>query len=375
MPFSVLHAYKVFYPDLFGGVPYVINQLRRVGHQTFSHKILVCSENTNKPEDKASNIERVRSFGTISSLPIAPAYPFKLWLRSRQASIVMLHAPFPLADLVFGLGLAKSCKLIVYWHSDIVRQKILSRLIKPIIRATIARADAVIVSDLALIRNSDILRRHESKCVVAGIPVDPNRFVLNSDQVRAAKQIKNEHPRLVVGCGRLVNYKGFDVLIESAKHVSDAQIFIIGEGPERLSLEKKIIEENVSHKVRLLGAVSDSDLAIFLAAAKIFVMPSRSTAETFGIAQLEAMAAGCPIVNTCIPTAVPNVARHDIEAITIPPNDPLALSNAINSLLDNEGLRARLAEGARIRAMNDYSHASYAQQICSVFHSLAGTVS
>ena len=75
-------------------------------------------------------------------------------------------------------------------------------------------------------------------------------------------------------------------------------------------------------RVRLLGSVPESERVKLMCIADVFVMPSVTDAETFGLVQLEAMAAGRPIVNTSLDTAVPHVARHGIEAITVPPGDP-----------------------------------------------------
>src|SRR5437763_14134674 len=97
----------------------------------------------------------------------------------------------------------------------------------------------------------------------------------------------------------------------------------------------------VADRVRLLGSAPHAKLVEFMRTADVFVLPSVTNAETFGIAQLEAMAAGRPVINTSLDTAVPRVARHGIEAITVPPGDHARLADAIATLLQDPKRRQR----------------------------------
>jgi rhamnosyl/mannosyltransferase len=162
-----------------------------------------------------------------------------------------------------------------------------------------------------------------------------------------------------------VKYKGFDVLIEAARFI-DSEIVIVGEGIGRPALAEQIATAGLSHRVKLIGNLPQADLIELMSSAEIFAFPSVSAAETFGIAQIEAMACGCAIVNTHIPTAVPDVARHDIEAITVQPNDAGALAQAINLLLDNTAMRKRLSTNARARAVALYDQRNYELKLSSL---------
>jgi glycosyltransferase involved in cell wall biosynthesis len=155
------------------------------------------------------------------------------------------------------------------------------------------------------------------------------------------------------------------VLIEAARFI-DAEIVIVGEGIERPALVEQISTAGLSHRVKLIGNLPQADLIELMSSTDIFAFPSVSAAETFGIAQIEAMACGCAIVNTHIPTAVPDVARHDIEAITIQPNDAGALARAINLLLDNTAMRKRLSKNARARAVALYDQRNYELKLSSL---------
>ena len=113
---SVLHIFKVYYPDLFGGTLSVIRDICAGLKERFAFGLLVCSSSGGRRRIVVDDVpvERVRSFGNLMSLPMAPTYPFRLWRRISQHDLLALHAPFPLADLVFALGLGRKRPLVVH---------------------------------------------------------------------------------------------------------------------------------------------------------------------------------------------------------------------------------------------------------------------
>jgi hypothetical protein len=163
---SVLHIFKVYYPDLFGGTLSVIRDICAGLKDIFAASVLVCSKFGGQRRIVVNDVavERVRSFGDVLSLPAAPTYPLRLWRRIAEHDLLALHAPFPLADLVFALGLGRSRPLVVHWHADIVSHASLRRFVEPLMRRTLRRAEAIIVSDAVLIENTPLLREFANKC-------------------------------------------------------------------------------------------------------------------------------------------------------------------------------------------------------------------
>ena len=361
---SVLHIFKVYYPDLFGGTLTVIRDICAALKDTFRAGVLVCSKSGRQRRIVVNDVavERVRSFGDVLSLPAAPTFPWRLWRRIAEHDLLALHAPFPLADLVFALGLGRNRPLVVHWHADIVSHARLRRFVEPLMRRTLRRADAIIVSDTALMDKSPLLREFSGKCHVVPFGVDVSKY----DWPAVPLDRVNERGRLVLACGRLVPYKGFDVLVRAAA-VKHFEVWIVGEGRERARLEQLISSLGVRDRVRLLGSVPESELVKLMRIADVFVMPSVTNAETFGLAQLEAMAAGRPIVNTSLDTAVPQVARDGIEAITVPPGDPEKLAEAIDTLIRDPERRQRMGLAARHRATTKYSTPLFKQGIEAVY--------
>ncbi|HXL30093.1 MAG TPA: glycosyltransferase [Bradyrhizobium sp.] len=364
---SVLHIFYDCYPDLFGGALSVIRDICAGLKDSFTACVLVCSRSSGQRRIVVDGltVERVRSFGDVCSLPAAPTYPLRLWRRVHDHDLLALHAPFPLADLMFALGLGRDRPLVVHYHADIVSHAGLRRLVEPLVRRTLRRAEAIVVSNAILLRSSPLLREFAEKCHVVPFGVDVSKYdwpVQRPDDDDAERG----RGRLVLACGQLVPYKGFDVLVRAAVG-QRFEVWIIGEGPERARLERMIRSLGVADRVRLLGSAPHAKLAKFMCTADVFVLPSVTNAETFGIAQLEAMAAGRPIINTSLDTAVPRVARHGIEAITVPPGNHAQLAEAIETLLRDPERRRRMGHAARLRATTQYSIDAFRKGIETVY--------
>nr|WP_245502340.1 glycosyltransferase [Bradyrhizobium betae] len=361
---SVLHIFKIYYPDLFGGTLTVIRDICTSLKDAFASAVLVCSQSPERREIVVNDVpvERVRSFGNVLSLPAAPAYPWRLWRRIAEHDLLALHAPFPLADLIFAFGFGARRPLVVHWHADIVTHAGLRWFIEPLMRRTLRRAKAIIVSDHVLVDNTPLLREFEDKCHVVPFGIDTSGY----DCSKIEPHHVNDRGRLVLACGRLVPYKGFDVLIRAAA-AHNFETWIIGEGAERPRLEQLIQELGLGERVRLLGSVSDSERIKLMCLSDVFVMPSVTNAETFGLVQLEAMAAGRPVVNTALDTAVPHVARHGMEAITVPPGDAEKLGEAIDTLIRDPERRRRMGLSARTRAFTRYSATAFKQGMETVY--------
>lgn len=361
---SVLHIFKIYYPDLFGGTLTVIRDICASLKDTFASAVLTCSQSADRREIIVNDVpvERVRSFGNVMSLPAAPAYPWRLWQRIAEHDLLALHAPFPLADLVFALGFGRNRPLVVHWHADIVTHAGLRWFIEPLMRRTLRRAKAIIVSDRVLVDEAPLLREFEDKCHVVPFGIDTDVY----DWPKIEPHHVNDRGRLVLACGRLVPYKGYDVLIRAAVN-RKFEVWIIGEGAERPRLEQLISELGLGDRVRLLGSVTDCERIKLMCLADVFVMPSITNAETFGLSQLEAMAAGRPVVNTALDTAVPRVARHGMEAITVPPGDAEKLGEAIDALISDPERRRRMGLAARTRAVSRYSATAFKNGMETVY--------
>jgi glycogen(starch) synthase len=153
----------------------------------------------------------------------------------------------------------------------------------------------------------------------------------------------------VLGVGRLVPQKGFDTLIEAfaSEELASLDLVIAGEGFEHERLVRHAVALGLEGRVRLVGAAGREPLVGLLAQASVFALPSRS--EPFGIALLEAMAAGVPAVATRAGGVV-EFARDGTNALLVKPDDPVALAKSIARLYSDPPLRTRLIEAGRLTA-------------------------
>jgi glycosyltransferase involved in cell wall biosynthesis len=369
----ILHAYKIYKPDTEGGIPAVMSSLAHASDENVSHSILTARGFGFARRYRLDGIpvEAMASLGTFLSTPIAPNYIPMFVKRARSTDIVIHHSPLPLNDMAILLGLPSDVALLVYWHADIVDYPMLRRLVAPLIRRVLTRADRIVVSGQPMIDNSAFLRPHAEKCAVFPYGMDLDYWhALDSGEQTAAEQIGKRHPRHIVAVGRLVGYKGYDVLIRAMQTV-DGYATIIGEGPMLAELQQLAIKLGVSERIRFAGRQTRSEIKQIFYSAQVFAFPSVTVAEAFGIVQIEAMAAGLPIVNTDLATTVPLVARHGLEALTIPPNDPQALSQALNRILDEPELAKRLGAAGRERALNEFDQIVFRARMTETYKAAA----
>ena len=271
------------------------------------------------------------------------------WLKKHQGEydIIHVHHPDPMACLALRLSGYKG-RVILHWHSDILKQKTLLKFYAPLQRWLIHRADTIIGTTPVYLKESPYLQDVQDKTVAVPIGIEP----VTCDEA-LAEQWKRRYPgkKLVVSIGRLVPYKGYPYLISAARHLGpDYQVLIVGDGPIRESLEQDILLNGVEGKVKLLGYVEDNEAHALLAACDVFVLSSVMKTEAFGIVQIEAMSLGKPVVATKVPESGVSWVNADGESgLNVPVKDAAALADAIMRICSDESLGHFLSEGARKR--------------------------
>lgn len=293
-------------------------------------------------------ITRVPTMGTLASMPVTPTLPWEL-IKVKPA---LMHVQVPNPGAAFAIALAGyRGPLVVTHQSDTLGRRLLRRMCYPFVNLMMRRADRIIVTSQRYLDSSEELAPFASKCRV--IPMGITQEQDRNDLELESNQIIQEHGRrLVLAVGRLVPYKGFIHLIEAMRMV-DATLLLVGIGPLDAELKQAANDYGVSRKIEFLGKVND--LKAYYKASSIFVLPSISRAEAFGLVQLEAMAAGLPVINTNLESGVPEVSVDGLTGFTVPPSDPVALARAMNLLLDNEELRLKMGEAGRIRAQREFA--------------------
>lgn len=355
-----------FYPPYMGGIETHLELLSSGLRKYADVRVLVSNDEEGHVVHRRNGIGvvRVGRAMTLAGAPISPAMVNQI--RQFDADIVHLHVPNPAAVLAYMLSGVRA-KLVVTYHSDVVRQRFLELAFRPILFAALKRASAIISTTPNLIDSSRVLSRYRDRCHVVpfGIPIGE----VGRGQEKAADLRKVYGNRVLLTVGRLVYYKGLDTLIDAMKSI-DAHLLIVGEGPLRQDLERQARRIGVADRVTFLGGVDDVDPYYQL--ADLFVLASNTRSEAFGIVQIEAMAHGKPVVNTQLDSGVPYVSRHGETGITVPPNEPKALASAINVLLDDAVARQTYGEAARRRVESEFSLDRMVAKTIEVYERVSG---
>lgn len=313
-------------------------------------------------------VTKAGSIGISYGMPLSFSFPTLLRKKMKEADIIHFHSPFPLGELSLLLFASEHKRLVVTYHSDIVRQKFLLKLYAPFLRKFLFRADKILVTSSQLLESSPFLQTVRGKCEIVPLGIGIAEF--DSRKATRVEFPNPENKKIVLFAGRLVYYKGLEYLIRAMQDVH-ALLLVVGEGPLRKNLEDQVKELNVTNKVVFLGRLSDEQLKYCYAICTVFVLPSVEKAEAFGLVQLEAMLAAKPVVNTNLPTGVPFVSIHGETGITVPPRDPYALSKAINTLLLDSALAARFGNNGKQRVYERFSQESIVMRILSVYREVA----
>lgn len=351
----ILHIYKDYYPVL-GGIENYLRVLAE-GLAARGHQVTVLVSNTGRRGETLCRPGlTVHKTGRLLHLASTPLSPALLWRAARMQGVDLVHLqfPYPPADLA-ALAVPGRPPLLLTYHSDIVRQQGLLRLYGPLLRHTLGRAARIIATSPQYIASSPFLRRHADRCVVIPLSVDLDRFA-HPDAARVA-HLRAAYPGpLLLFVGRLRYYKGLHYLLQALPLLrSAARLLLVGQGPEAPHLHKLAAQLGIRDRVVFLGDVGDAALPALYHAADVFVLPSHLRSEAFGIVQVEAQAAGLPIVCCELGTGTSYVTQHGRTGLVVPPADPPALARAIDLLLANPELARRMAMAGRARAEAEFS--------------------
>jgi rhamnosyl/mannosyltransferase len=368
---KVLQVNK-FYPPWIGGIETVVQNIAEGLNDKIEMSVLVCQPKgkTISETYKGVRVVRAGSLGTYFSMPISFSFFRYFYKMSKEADIVHLHMPFPLGDLAC-LLLRSKAKIVVWWHSDIVKQKKLMLLYRPIMNALLKRADSIIVATQGHIDGSKYLKPYKGKCKIMPYGIDVSSYI--DGKKRRSILTENLHDKSnkkILFVGRLVYYKGVDILLRAFRDIVHGELFIVGQGELEDTLKENVKSFGITDKVHFLGTLNDEDLKSAFADCDIFAFPSTANSEAFGLVQLEAMVYGKPVINTSLPTGVPYVSINNISGITVPPGSVKELHTAMQKLIDDDLLRTKFGKEAYNRVCNVFNITSTLDSVYEEYKNL-----
>lgn len=344
------------YPPHIGGIETLVREYAEGFSKQAEVTVLVCRDGfgrTVQEQHGAVRVVRAGSFGTYFSCPVSLSFFF--WFRklSKEADAIELHMPFPLGDLACLLSGYRG-KVVAAWHSDVVKQKRLMRFYQPILTRFLKRADRILVATKGHIESSPVLPQFLEKCRILPYGIRPEAYWNAPLRPILTERMRTAGVKLLFA-GRLVYYKGVNVLLEAMTQVRGCTLFLAGDGVLRQELEQQAQDLGLQEQVQFLGSLSDADLKSAFADCDLLILPSVQNSEAFGIVQLEAMVYGKPVINTALPTGVPHVSLHEKTGLTVAPGDSGALARAIQRLADDPTLRKQFGDAGRQRVAEQFS--------------------
>lgn len=351
---KVLQVNKLYYPSV-GGIERTVQHIAEGLKEQVSMEVLVCQPKGRGTDEIVNGVpvRRCGSFGTLFSLPISISFLWEIRRRSKGKDIIQFHAPFPLGDFG-GLLSGYKGKVLLNWHSDVVKQRKLMVLYRPIMEKFLKRADAIIVASEGIIKGSSFLAPYRKKCVI--IPFAVNKEIERRGAAfLSRREFEYKFYVKFLFVGRLVYYKGLTVMLRAFAYVNHAELTIVGEGELEKELKDFVKEHNMSGRVHFMGKLGEEELYKAYEECDVFVLPSVAKSEAFGLVQLEAMAYGKPVINTNLPSGVPEISLDGITGLTVEGGDEHGLSEAMKWMVENPQDRYRMGMAARKRLDEHYT--------------------
>ncbi len=344
----VLHFYKSYMPEEEGGVARTINALARAC-QAIGVESTVLSL-SNAPAGARLEIDGHAAVKAHLDFEVAStgfsASAFRLFAElAHKADIVQYHFPWPLMDVIHFATRAKPPAVLTY-HSDIIRQKRMMPLYRPLMMAFLSSVDRIVATSENYVRTSPVLGNYRDKLSIIPIGIDRSFYPEPSEKRRAGWR-QRVGDRFFLFTGVLRYYKGLDSLVDAAKLMNHA-VVVAGDGPLALELRQRIEREGVTN-VHLVGAVDEADKLALLDLATAFVFPSNMRSEAFGLALLEAAMSGRPMITCEIGTGTSYVNIDGLTGLVVPPNDPAALAAAMTKLAESSEMATTMGRQAKQR--------------------------
>ena len=375
----VMHLGK-FYPPAPGGIESLVRDLAiaqsdhgmDVSAQVFHHEPghQTTSENDN-------GVRVVRHARTAGFAKLDYSSNLIDQIRYSKADILHLHVPNPsmiLALLKVGHKFLDQTPIVVTYHSDIVRQKLRAAVFRPFENRLYSYVSAICPTSPMYANGSRFLRNNRTLIRPVPLGLNLDRFLNPTpEDLRKSVELKaSAQGPIWLACGRLVYYKGFLTAIRAlARTRSGGELWIIGTGSDLGALKTEVEKLNLTDRVKFLGQVPST--VPYYHASDAFWFPSNARSEAFGLVQVEAMASGCPIINTSIPNSgVAWVSQNDLTGFTVPVDDPDALAQAADRIANEPLTRERFAINARRRAFEQFDIRVMARRNAQVYDVVLG---
>ncbi|MGO4001638.1 MULTISPECIES: glycosyltransferase family 4 protein [Pseudomonas] len=344
----VLHFFKTYLSESVGGIEQVMFELCESGvAHGIESQVLTLSANPVPVVIPFGQhqVHRAKLDVQIASTGFSYSVLKQFRELAAEADVVNYHFPWPFMDLVHFLSGMNKPSVVTY-HSDIIRQKHLLTLYRPLMTRFLASVDRIVAASPNYLQTSDVLKQFPQKTRV--IPYGLNKSAYpKSDPERMARWRERLGERFFLFVGVMRYYKGLHILIEALKDV-DYPVVIVGAGPLESELQAQAAALGLRN-IKFVGRLDDADKAAVLELSYAMVFPSHLRSEAFGISLLEGAMYGKPMISSEIGTGTSFINNHGETGLVVPPSNPQAFRQAMRTLWDNPVQAATMGIKAEAR--------------------------
>lgn len=344
---KVLHVYRTYFPETQGGLEEVIRQIcSNTRQHGVESRIFTLTNNKKNDVVEFDGVQVYRypvTFEIAScGFSITALKGFKALVE--WADIVHYHFPWPFGDILHLLAEVRKPSIITY-HSDVIRQKWLLKLYRPLKRKFLDRINVIVATSENYFATSDVLGKYSEKVKV--IPIGINEEFHTVCKQKKLDWEKETGKDFFLFIGVLRYYKGLHILMDALQNTT-CRVVIVGSGPVEKELKahaKRLNLENVT----FLGYVTDEDKVALINLSLGIVFPSYLRSEAYGVTLVEGALHGKPLISTEIGSGTSYVNSHGQTGIVIPPSDAHSLREAMETLFNDRALTKIMGENARKR--------------------------
>ncbi len=355
MGLKILELGKYYPPYYLGGVELYTKQCAELLAQENEVYCLTFSGEKKSYREKMNgvNLIRVGSFFKFRSQEIT--FELKKIINEIQPDLIHFHAPNPLAMFSMMMN-KKKYPYFVTHHTDIVKQKILGKIVRPFYHDFLKKSLSIISYSHHFAKTSQEISFFQDKIAVIPYGLDFEEFNrVKEEDVNEFRKKISSGKKTIGFIGRQVRYKGVQVLLRAVAMLPEVQLVVIGDGPE-LEANKKLADElKISGRVFFLGSVPHEKISAFFKTIDIFILPSINSTETFGHVLVEAQLSKVPIIASDVQTGVNEICMDGKTGLLVRPNDSFSLSDAIKKLIQDEAIKKSLIAQAFDHARHHFT--------------------